>query len=118
MAWPPACTVTCSTRTTCWPLPRWRLGASVSAANERTSLSPYFSPSCAACEGLLGQMRPAEALHGGLVGRHHLRRQHALDDIARADPYQPQQGRRVAELLVVRTLLAPRQTELRTWLAA
>ena len=37
IAWPPAYTVTCSTRTTCRvPLPRRRLSASVRAANERT----------------------------------------------------------------------------------
>ena len=77
-----------------------------------------FQPQLPALEGLIGQTRPAEALHGGLVRRHHLRRQHAFDDIARADADQPQQSRRVAELLVSALSLAPRQTELRTWLAA
>jgi hypothetical protein len=48
-------------------------------------LVAVLQPQLAAREGLLGQGGAAEARHGGLVRRHHLRRQHRLDHLARAD---------------------------------
>ena len=42
MAWPPAFTWTCSTRTVCWPRPRWRFNASDCCEKVRSSFATRF----------------------------------------------------------------------------
>lgn len=109
IAWPPACTFTCSTVIFCWPRPRCLASAFICRRYLR-ELRSVFAIEITTVERLVRKHCALQALHGGFVDRYHLRREHALQGVGGRNGFKISERSGNRRLLIL-ALMKPERTK-------